>query len=73
MNNRLNLFVGLKQTDIHSLMNSIVEKDLGSLELVSDEIIHLFDHTQQCFSNVEYRLIVAKRKEELDTIPPSNK
>ena len=62
-----------KREIVRSLMNSDVDKDLGSLELVSDEIIHLFDHTQRCFSNVEYRLIVAKRKEELDTTPPNNK
>jgi len=58
-----------KREIVRSLMNSNAEIDLGSLELVSDEIIHLFDYTQRCFSNVEYRLIIAKRKEELDTTP----
>ena len=78
MNEQLAQFVCRIKTNrkvevVRSLMNSTVETDLGSLELVSDEIIHLFDHTQRCFSNVEYRLIVAKRKEELDTTPPNNK
>lgn len=58
---------------VRPLMNSTVEKDLDTLELVSDEIIHLFDHDKKCFSNVEYRLIIAKRKKELDTTPPNNK
>ena len=54
-------------------MNSNVEKDLGSLDLASDEIIHLFDYSKRCFSNVEYRLIVAKRKEEQDITPNNHK
>jgi transposase len=58
---------------VRSLMNSNIERDLGSLDLVSDEIIHLYDHEKRCFSNVEYRLIVAKRKKELDTTPPNKK
>jgi len=58
---------------VHHLTNSTVEKDLGTLELVSDEIIHLFDHDKKCFSDVKYRLIIAKRKKELDTTPPNNK
>lgn len=62
-----------KKEVVHSLMESNTESDLGSLELVSDEVIHLFDSAKNCFSTVEYRLIVAKRKVELDTTPPQNK
>jgi transposase len=62
-----------KKEVVHSLVESNTESDLGSLELVSDEVIHLFDSTINCFSTVEYRLIVAKRKKELDTTPPNNK
>ncbi len=62
-----------KKELVHSLMESNTELDLGSLELVSDEVIHLFDSAKNCFSTVEYRLIVAKRKVELDTTPPQNK
>lgn len=62
-----------KKEFVHSLMESNTESDLGSLELVSDEVIHLFDSAKNCFSTVEYRLIVAKRKVELDTTPPQNK
>lgn len=62
-----------KNEFVHSLMESNTELDLGSLELVSDEVIHLFDSAKNCFSTVEYRLIVAKRKVELDTTPPQNK
>jgi transposase len=62
-----------KKEVVHSLLESNTESDLGSLELVSDEVIHLFDSAKNCFSRVEYRLIVAKRKVELDTTPPQNK
>lgn len=62
-----------KKEVVYSLMESNTESDLGSLELVSDEVIHLFDSAKNCFSTVEYRLIVAKRKVELDTTPPQNK
>ena len=62
-----------KKEVVHSLLESNTESDLGSLELVSDEVIHLFDSAKNCFSTVEYRLIVAKRKVELDTTPPQNK
>ena len=62
-----------KREFVHSLMESHTESDLGSLELVSDEVIHLFDSAKNGFSTVEYRLIVAKRKVELDTTPPQNK
>jgi hypothetical protein len=62
-----------KKEVVHSLLESNTESDLGSLELLSDEVIHLFDSAKNCFSTVEYRLIVAKRKVELDTTPPQNK
>ncbi|MEI6751765.1 MAG: IS4 family transposase [Paludibacter sp.] len=62
-----------KKEVVHSLLESNTESDLGSLELVSDEVIHLFDSAKNCFSTADYRLIVAKRKVELDTTPPQNK
>lgn len=62
-----------KKEVLYSLLESNTELDLGSLKLVSDEVILLFDSTKNCFSTVKYRLIIAKRKVELNTTPPQNK
>lgn len=48
------------------------EKDLGGLDLLSSQRIHLFKNNKVDKENV-YRLIIAERKEKIDTTPPNNK
>lgn len=48
------------------------EKDLGELKLISSQLIHLFKDNKVDKENV-YRLIIAERKEKIDTTPPDNK
>ncbi len=62
-----------KREIISSLMDEQTEKDLDSLTLVSDDIVHLFDRETNRFSDTNYRLIIADRKEPIDTTPPDNK
>ena len=72
------LFVGRIKTNrkkqiVSSLLKEDTDKDLGSLELISDDIIHLYDTEEGCFTQLPYRLVAAKRKIELDTTRPQNK
>lgn len=48
------------------------EKDLGDLELISSQTIHLYGH-KTIDKDQTYRLIIAKRKEQTDTTPDANK
>jgi len=48
------------------------EKDLGDLELISSQTIHLYGH-KTIDKDQTYRLIIAKRKEQIDTTPEANK
>jgi len=46
--------------------------DLGELTLMSSQIVHLYSKNQIDQENT-YRLIIAERKEKIDTTPPENK
>lgn len=48
------------------------ERDLGGLMLKSSQIVHLYGKKKVDEQN-QYRLIVAERKEKIDTTPPNNK
>jgi len=48
------------------------EKDLGELKLLSSQTIHLFNDNKVDTGKV-YRVIIAERKEKIDTTPPNNK
>lgn len=48
------------------------EKDLGDLTLVSSQVVHLYGYNKLDREH-SYRLIIARRKEEIDTTPPKNK
>ncbi|MDO9559510.1 MAG: IS4 family transposase [Syntrophales bacterium] len=48
------------------------EKDLGELTLVSSQVVHLYGKNIVDKEH-SYRLIIARRKEEIDTTPPKNK
>ena len=48
------------------------EKDLGELTLVSSQVMHLYGKNKLDKEH-SYRLIIARRKEEIDTTPPKNK
>ena len=48
------------------------QKDLGELTLISSQIVHLYGKLQFDQENT-YRLIIAERKEKIDTTPPKNK
>ncbi len=48
--------------------------DLGELTLISNQIVNLHNHEKQQFDeDHQYRLIVAERKNKIDTTPPKNK
>ncbi len=47
-------------------------KDLGELTLISSQIVHLYGKHEMDQNN-QYRLIIAERKEKIDTTPPMNK
>lgn len=49
-----------------------LEKDLGELNLLSSQTIHLFSDNKVDTGNT-YRLVIAERKEKIDTTPPKNK
>lgn len=49
------------------------EKDLGALTLVSSQVVHLYGKNSKIDKEHSYRLIIARRKEEIDTTPPKNK
>lgn len=48
------------------------EKDLGELNLLSSQTVYLFNDNNVDKENT-YRLIIAERKEKIDTTPPKNK
>jgi hypothetical protein len=48
------------------------KKDLGDLKLISSQIVHLYKKFEVDQKNT-YRLIIAERKEKIDTTPPKNK
>ena len=48
------------------------EKDLGELTLISSQIVHLYGKHEMDPNN-QYRLIIAERKDKIDTTPPKNK
>ena len=48
------------------------ERDLGELNLLSSQTVHLFNDNKVDTANT-YRLIIAERKEKIDTTPPKNK
>ena len=56
-----------------SLITDHTNKDLGTLELLQDDIIYLFDGKTGLMSDVPYRRIIGKRKQELDTTPKATK
>src|ERR1035437_6891124 len=47
-------------------------KDLGELTLISSQIVHLYNKLQVIPENT-FRLVIAERKEKIDTTPPVNK
>ena len=49
------------------------EKDLGDLTLVSSQVVHLNGKNNKPDMEHSYRLIIARRKDEIDTTPPKNK
>ncbi|NEW85114.1 MAG: transposase [Mariniphaga sp.] len=70
-------FVGRLKTDRRYDVVSVdepsdSERDLGELNLISSQIVHLYGKKVADKQNT-YRLIVAERKEKIDTTPPNNK
>lgn len=70
-------FVGRLKTDRRYDVVSVDEtsdsdRDLGELNLISSQIVHLYGKKVADKQN-SYRLIVAERKEKIDTTPPNNK
>lgn len=62
-----------KKEVVSSLLNENTDKDLETLELISDDIIHLYNNKDKCFDTTPFRLVVAKRKIPKDTTRPQNK
>lgn len=48
-------------------------KDLGELKLISSQLVHLYHRDSTLDHENIYRLIVAERKEKINTTPPKNK
>ena len=48
-------------------------KDLGELKLISSQLVHLYRKDGKIDSENTYRLIIAERKNKIDTAPPKNK
>lgn len=48
------------------------EKDLGELNLLNSQTVYLFNDNKVDTENV-YRLVIAERKQKVDTTPPNNK
>jgi hypothetical protein len=48
-------------------------KDLGELKLISSQLVHLYGNDCKIDQENTYRLIIAERKERIDTTPPKNK
>lgn len=69
-------FVGRLKTDRRFDIVTLDEpsesdRDLGELKLISSQIVHLYGKHHVDKQNA-YRLIIAERKEKIDTTPPSN-
>ena len=69
-------FVGRLKTDRRFDIVTLDEpsesdRDLGELKLISSQIVHLYGKHHVDNQNT-YRLIVAERKEKIDTTPPNN-
>lgn len=69
-------FVGRLKTDRRFDIVTLDEpsesdRDLGELKLISSQIVHLYGKHHVDKQNT-YRLIVAERKEKIDTTPPNN-
>ena len=78
LNQAESCFVGRIKTNrkieiVSKLTNECEDLDLGSLELISDDIVHLYDSGKKAFDTTQYRLIKAKRKVLLDTTPRKSK
>ena len=78
LNNDRASFVGRIKTNrkkevAASLMREDTDTSLGSLELVSDEMIHLFDGKNNSFSPTQYRIIVGRKKILAETKPEQTK
>ena len=70
-------FVGRLKTDRRFDVVSLdepsdSERDLGELMLISSQVVHLYGKRHADKEN-KYRLIIAERKEKIDTTPPNNK
>lgn len=48
-------------------------RDLGELKLISSQLVHLYDNGVKTDHENRYRLIIAERKEKIDSTPPKNK
>lgn len=79
MNKKQAKFVGRIRTNrkmetVRNLKSQYSQgEDLGKLELVEDKIVHLHEHGTRNYDPTEYRLIIARFKEERDTTRPQNK
>lgn len=58
---------------VKSLIKEGDSKDLGTLELVSDELVQLYDNKKKEFSPTLYRRVIGKRKSMIDTTPIDKK
>jgi len=56
-------------------LDSLTEgnKDLGELTLIRSQLVHLYGKDCKVDQESTYRLIIAERKEKIDTTPPKNK
>jgi hypothetical protein len=71
-------FVGRLKTNrkfqiVKSDVPGEASKDLGDLNLLSSQIVHLYTDKTQLDQDNAYRLVIAERKEKIDTTPPKNK
>ena len=48
------------------------DKNLGELTLISSQLVHLYGNDCTVDQENTYRLIIAERKEKIDTTPPKN-
>jgi len=58
---------------VKSLIGEDTSRDLKTLELVSDDLVQLYDHDKKAFLPTLYRRVVCKRKKEIDTTPIDKK
>ncbi|WP_462318535.1 hypothetical protein [Marinilabilia sp.] len=77
MNQKEVLFVGRLKSNRRFETVSIdklpeFERDLDKLTLLSSQTGHLFNGNKVDKENI-YRIIIAERKEKIDTTPPKNK